>query len=144
MEGITGCLLGLDYGDRRVGVSVCDELGLLAHGVETIHRKRSTKLRGTLSRIEALCEERQIGGIVLGLPLLEDGTEGVRCERTREFGRALSDRLGLPIFYQDERLTTVEAYEWMKESGMDAVDREKQVDEVSAVIILQDFLDNHN
>ncbi|MBR1628931.1 MAG: Holliday junction resolvase RuvX [Lachnospiraceae bacterium] len=142
MESLKGPFLGIDFGDRHVGVAKSDALGLLAHGVETICRKRPSKLRSTLSRIEELCALEGIGGIVLGLPLLEDGTEGLRCEKTREFGQRLEVRLHLPVVYWDERLTTIEAYEYMKNAGVSAAQREKMVDEISAVVILQDFLDN--
>ena len=143
MEGIDRPFLGLDYGDRTVGVSISDPLGMMAHGIETIHQDRPGKLRKTLARIEALVQDRNVKGIVLGLPLLADGAEGERCEKTREFGALLGKRLKLPILYQDERLSTREAYEYMRESGVPAAKREGMVDEVAAVIILQDYLDSH-
>ena len=140
--GSGGRLLGLDYGERTVGVAVSDPLGLGATGVEVIRRKKPSKLRRTLSRIGELIEHYNIGGLVVGLPLNIDGTEGIRCERTKEFGRALEQRFLLPVVYWDERLTTVEAYEIMEEAGTDRSKWDSCVDEVAAMVILQDYLDN--
>ena len=134
--------MGLDFGDKTVGVAVCDELRQLASGVEIIRRDKPAKLRRTLARIGQLSDEYEIKGLVIGLPLLLDGREGERCEKSRAFGQRLSERLGLPVVYQDERLSTEEAYERMAEIGIAPEQRHDLVDEVAAVIILQDYLDN--
>ena len=139
-----GSLLGLDFGDKSVGVAHSDALGLFSHGIETIYRERPAKLRRTLSRIEALCVEYDIVGVVIGLPLLYDGTEGERCKKTREFGGTLSKRINLPICFWDERCTTIEADERMRLFGLSKKQRTDRIDEASAVVILQDFLDNVN
>ncbi len=135
-------LLGLDYGDRTVGVAVSDPFGTAALGVEIIRRKRPSKLRRTLSRIGELAGEYGIEAFVVGMPLNLDGTKGIRCEKTMEFGRALEQRFLLPVIYWDERLTTVEAYEVMEEAGIRRDQRDKYVDEIAAMVILQDYLDN--
>lgn len=139
---LSGRLLGLDYGDRTVGVAVSDPMGMGATGVEIIYRKRPTKLRSTLSRIGELIDQYDACGLVLGWPLNIDGTEGIRCERTGEFGRALEQRFSLPVIYWDERLTTVEAYDIMKEAGIHRSSQKNYVDEVAAIVILQDYLEN--
>ena len=90
-------LLGLDYGDKTVGVAVSDLLGMTAQGVEIIRREKASKLRRTLARIEELVSEYGVEGIVLGLPLRIDGSEGSRCEKTRQFGSLLEKRLKLPL-----------------------------------------------
>ena len=141
----TGCkktlrLLGLDYGDKTVGVAVSDPLGLTARGVEIIRRKKRTKLRQTLARIGELIAEYEAEGLVLGLPLCADGSEGSRCELTRAFGQMLVERFDLPVWYQDERLTTVEAYEIMHRLGIRRDCEEEHVDEVAAMVLLQDYL----
>ena len=131
----------MDFGSKTVGVAVSDENEFLASGVETIRREREDKLRKTYARIEALIEELGVGKIVLGLPLTLDGEEGVRVQKTRDFGENLQRRTGLDIEYQDERLTTVEAYNLMSESGVKKDKQLQMVDEVAATIILQDYLD---
>ncbi len=135
-------ILGLDFGSKTVGVAVSDENEFLASGVETIRREREDKLRKTYARIEALIEELGVEKIVLGLPLTLDGEEGVRVQKTRDFGENLQRRTGLDIEYQDERLTTVEAYNLMSESGVKKDKQLQMVDEVAATIILQDYLDS--
>lgn len=133
-------LLGLDYGDKTVGVAVSDPLGMTAQGVEIIRREKASKLRRTLARVEELAAEYGIEGVVLGLPLKIDGSEGSRCEKTRQFGSLLEKRLKLPLVYWDERLTTQEAYDLMREAGVRREKKRDFVDEIAAMIILQDFL----
>ncbi len=132
----------MDFGSKTVGVAVSDENEFLASGVETIRREREDKLRKTYARIEALIVELGVEKIVLGLPLTLDGEEGVRVQKTRDFGENLQRRTGLDIEYQDERLTTVEAYNLMSESGVKKDKQLQMVDEVAATIILQDYLDS--
>ena len=134
-------ILGLDFGDRTVGVAVTDGLGLTAQGVETIFRERPTHLRRTYARIEELIEEYGISRIVLGLPLNMDGSEGDRAEKTREFGDALERRTGIPVVYQDERLTSVAAAELLSEAGIPAKDHKEKIDMVAAQLILEDFME---
>ena len=131
----------MDFGSKTVGVAVSDENEFLASGVETIRREREDKLRKTYARIEALIVELGVEKIVLGLPLTLDGEEGVRVQKTRDFGENLQRRTGLDIVYQDERLTTVEAYNLMSESGVKKDKQLQMVNEVAATIILQDYLD---
>ena len=135
-------ILGLDYGSKTVGVAVSDENEFLASGVETIRREREDKLRKTYARIETLITELGVQKIVLGLPLTLDGEEGVRVLKTKDFGENLARRTGLDIVYQDERLTTAEAYALMSESGVKKDKQLQMVDEVAATIILQDYLDS--
>ena len=136
--------MGLDFGDKTVGVAVTDPLGITAQGVEIIRRERASKYRQTLARIDELIKELSVGEIVLGLPLGLKGDEGSRCERTREFGEALKKRTGLPVYYFDERLTTVSAHAAMDEMGMSADEHKKHVDEIAAILILQGYLDGKN
>ena len=106
-------LLALDFGSKTVGVAVSDELGITATGVEIVRRKSPDKLRQTLARIEALIEEFQVDKVILGYPVMLDGSEGERVRKTKEFAQMLKRRTGKEIIFQDERLTTVEAYEIM-------------------------------
>lgn len=133
-------LIGLDYGDKTVGVAFCAKGTTVAVGVEIIRRDRPTKLRKTLSRIATLCKERKADGIILGYPLHLDGREGLRCEKTKDFADALIKRTGLSVTLWDERLTSVEAEEQMAEDGLRPEEFKAHVDEIAAMLILQDYL----
>ena len=111
-------LLGLDFGSKTVGVAVSDPLGLTATAIEIVRRQSSNKLRKTLARIEEIIKEYDIDTIVLGYPVMLDGTAGERVEKTKEFATMLERRTGKEIIFQDERLTTVEAYEIMDLMGI--------------------------
>ncbi len=134
-------ILGLDYGSKTVGVAVSDPLLLTAQGLEIIRRKHENKLRKTYARIEEICREYGVERIVLGYPRNMDDTEGVRCDKTKEFKEALERRTGLPVILEDERLTTVEADEIMKECGIRRENRKDYVDEIAAMIILRGYLE---
>lgn len=134
-------IMGLDFGSKTVGVAVSDPLGITAQGVEIIRRKSANKLRQTLARIEELIKEYDVDELVLGLPKNMNGTEGERCERTREFKEMLKKRTGLPVAFWDERLTTVAADRAMVEKGMGRYERKEYVDEIAAIFILQGYMD---
>ena len=136
-------IMGLDYGDKTVGVAISDELLLTAQPIETVTRERPSKLRRTFARLEALIEEYDVEKIVLGLPKRMDNEEGARCESTRSFGERLEERTGLPIIYQDERLTTVAADAVLEEGGVRSMDRKKYIDKMAAALILQGYLDKN-
>ena len=133
-------IMGLDFGSKTVGVAVTDPLGITAQGVEIIRRDSPKKLRKTLARIEALIEQYEIEKIVLGYPVMLDGTEGERVDKTKDFAEMLKRRTGRDIVFQDERLTTVEAYEIMDDAGIKKEDRYKYVDQIAATIILEDYM----
>lgn len=136
-------IMGLDFGSKTVGVAISDPLLLTAQGKEIIRRKSPTKLRQTLARIETLCEEEEVGKIVLGFPKHLNNSEGERCERTLEFKEMLERRTGLPVELWDERLTTVEADRVMMAEGVRRENRREYVDKIAAVLILQGYLDAH-
>ena len=137
-------IMGLDFGSKTVGVAVSDELGLTATGIEIVRRDSPNKLRKTLARIEALINEYNVDKIVLGYPVMLDGSEGERVKKTKEFATMLHRRTNLEIIFQDERLTTVEAYEIMDLAGIKREDRYKYVDQVAAQVILEDYLNSNN
>ena len=137
-------IMGLDFGSKTVGVAVSDELGLTATGIEIVRRDSPNKLRKTLARIEALINEYNVDKIVLGYPVMLDGSEGERVEKTKEFATMLHRRTNLEIIFQDERLTTVEAYEIMDLAGIKREDSYKYVDQVAAQVILEDYLNSNN
>jgi putative Holliday junction resolvase len=138
---VAGRIMGLDFGSKTVGVAVSDPLGITAQGVEIVRRKSENKLRQTLARIRELAEEYQVTELVLGYPKNMNGTEGPRCEKTKEFKELLEKRTGLPVTLWDERLTTVAADRAMAEAGLDRLERKEHVDEIAAALILQGFMD---
>ncbi len=129
-------VMGLDYGSKTVGVAVSDSLLLTAQGVEIVRREKEDKLRQTLARLD------EIEKIVLGYPKNMNNTEGIRCEKTKEFAQMLERRTKLPVILWDERLTTVEADRTMKEGGIRRENRKQYVDKLAAVFILQGYLDS--
>lgn len=134
-------IMGLDYGNKTVGVAISDPLLLTAQGKEIIRRERANKLRQTLARIETLILENEIELIVLGCPKNMDGSEGDRVEKTKEFQEMIERRTGVDVVLWDERLTTVAADRYMMEAGIRRENRGKYVDEIAAVFILQGYLD---
>ena len=133
--------LGLDYGSRTVGVAATDALGITVQPVETVTREREDRLRATLRRIAEIAAERGTTVIVLGRPYNMDGSEGERVEKCEAFRELLVKRTGLPVVWQDERLTTVEADEILEESGVQPSERKKYIDQVAACIILREYLE---
>ena len=131
-------ILGLDYGSRRIGVAVSDEFGMTAQGVATLDRKNRT---ADLEAIAALVQRLDIQQVVIGYPLRLDGTEGIQCEKVNRFCRRLEARLGLPVIRRDETLSTKEAEEFLRQTGMRPEKRREVVDRVAAAIILQGYLD---
>lgn len=133
--------LGLDFGDKTVGVAVSDALGISAQGVETIRRERPDKLRRTLARIEELADSYHVAGIVLGFPKNLDGSLGERAQKTLAFKEMLEKRLQLPVVLEDERLTTNAAHRALDEAGIKRENRKQYLDTMAASLILQNYLD---
>lgn len=137
-------IMGLDYGSVTVGVALSDPMKITAQGLEVIRRKEENKLRRTLARLTEIIEEYEVELIVLGFPKNMNNTVGFRCERTKEFAEKLSKRVSIPIEYEDERLSTVEAHNAMIEGNVRREKREQIVDMVAATIILERYLDRRN
>lgn len=135
-------ILGLDFGSKTVGVAVSDPLLITAQGVEIIRRDSEAKIRKTLQRIEELCAEYEVEKIVLGYPKNMNGTDGERAEKTLEFKETLERRTGIPVVMWDERLTTVTADKTMMETGIRRENRKEYVDEIAAMLILQNYLES--
>ena len=136
--------LGLDYGSRTVGCALTDELGITVQNLETIQRKEEKKLRQTLARVKEIVETYEVGTIVLGLPLDMNDQAGERAERTLYFKALLEKRVDVPIYLQNEQLTTVEAEAVLEEAGIPKKDRKKYIDQIAANIILTEFLRNED
>ncbi|TDK50435.1 Holliday junction resolvase RuvX [Antarcticimicrobium luteum] len=131
-------LVGLDLGDKTIGVAVSDRIGAVASPLETIWRKKFTPDAEHLLQI---ARDRDAGGILLGLPRNMDGTEGPRCQSTRAFARNLSRLTELPIGFWDERLSSVAAERALLEADTSRKRRAERIDNVAASFILQGALD---
>ena len=131
--------VGLDVGDKTIGVAVSDALNITAQGVTTI--KRFGDIEEDFSALEEICSQYDAGTIVLGLPKNMNGTEGERCRIVREFAASLGERGFDDIVFQDERLSTVAAERTLKEAHTRRKKRKKVIDKMAAVIILQAYLD---
>lgn len=136
-------LMGLDVGSKTVGVAVSDLLGWTAQGVEVIPINEMKDEFG-LERLSELVQEYQVDGFVLGLPKNMDGSIGPRAEAAQAYGKQLTERFGLPIYFQDERLTTMQVNRMMIEEGnISRAKRKQVVDKIAAVIILQTYMDRN-
>lgn len=133
-----GRVLALDYGKRRIGLAISDELGLTAQGLETLER---TNIREDLTRLAALAQEKSVRLILMGDPIRLSGAAGTHAEEVRRFARRLEQRTGLPVRFWDERLTTVEANRLLREAGAGWRERRQAVDRLSAVLLLESYLD---
>ncbi|MCE5171754.1 Holliday junction resolvase RuvX [Paenibacillus profundus] len=131
-------ILGLDYGDRKIGVAVSDAFGWTAQGLEVIvQRKPGDAMR----RIGEIVREHGVEEIVLGLPKNMNGTIGPRGELSKSFAEELQQSFGLPVHLWDERLSTVSAERTLLEADVSRKKRRQVVDKMAATIILQTYLD---
>jgi len=130
-------IAALDVGDARIGVAVCDELGLTTRGLGVVQRRGGVH---DLEAIARLISPHAPERVVVGLPLNMDGTEGPQAAKVRRFAGRLAEHTGLPIAFWDERLTTVEAEAVMRETGVPRRRRRGIVDQVAAAGILRSYL----
>ncbi|MGC9505377.1 Holliday junction resolvase RuvX [Baaleninema sp.] len=130
--------LGLDLGRRRIGVAGCDGLGLTARGLTTISRKSFDR---DLSELRRWVEEREATLLVVGLPYQMDGELGKQAYRVQKLAKRIGQALQLPIEFVDERLSSVEAEELMRERGQEPSREKGTIDRKAAALILQRWLD---
>lgn len=131
-----GCILGLDVGTKTIGVARAR--GRMAFPVTTLRRK---SVRHDTEQLFQLCRRDDVTAVVVGLPLELDGGEGRSARLARQIGDALAARTGLPVHYQDERYSTVEASRRLTEQGLSARQQRTVIDQAAAAVILQDWLD---
>ena len=139
IEGGRQRCLGLDVGDRRIGVAVSDELGIGAHGVEVIQRRDEA---WDLARIRTLTEEYEVDRVVVGFPRMMNGSVGIQGEKVLRFVESLKEVLAVPVVLWDERLSTRTAEQVLTEAHVRGPRKKAVVDRVAAVIILQNYLDS--
>lgn len=131
-------ILGLDVGDKTIGVAVSDPLGWTAQGVTVIRR---TSLNTDLEELKKLIQEYQVTKLVVGLPRRTDGSYGPETEKIYKFGGELERVLALPVEYSDERFSTVAAERILLEGDVSRAKRRQVIDKVAATVILQAYLD---
>jgi len=134
-----GRLMGLDLGEKTIGIAVGDPGHVIATPITTIRRKKFTEDAQALLK---LIDERQVAGLIIGLPLNMDGSEGPRCQSVRQFANNLAKLRDLPMAFWDERLSTVAVTRDMISADLSRGKRAKIVDQSAAAFILQGALDS--
>ena len=132
-------ILGIDFGRARIGLAISDELGLLAHPLETIPANKDS-----VQRIAAIVHDRKIGKVVIGIPRQMSGEIGIAANEALEFADKLRAQLHCPVETWDERLTTVAANRALRDAGKKTRQTRKFVDQVAAQMILQSYLDRES
>ncbi len=132
--------MSIDYGDVRTGIAISDIRGILASPLCVIKESYQPKL---VDKIIELINENKIEKIVIGLPRNMDGSYGYRCDDCKSLGQAISEKINIDIEFEDERLTTVMAHNILSDNNVRGAKRKQTVDAVSAVMILQSYLDKN-
>lgn len=132
-------IMGIDFGTKRIGIALSDELFITAQGADTIQRKG---LKADLEAISNIIKESNVIEIVVGLPISMNGTHSRKTEEVLEFVEVLAKAVSVPIKTWDERLTTVQADRAMMEAGLNGFKRRRLADKVASGLILQSYLDS--
>jgi len=135
---VSGRILAIDFGMKRMGVAVSDPLGVTAQGLPTLQR---TRIEDDLRHIEKLVEEYSPARVILGNPISHAGGETAMSRGVAKFAQKLRRRLSCPVELWDERLTSVEANRMLRTSGMGIAKRQRAADRVAATLLLQSYLD---
>ncbi|MFN3680006.1 Holliday junction resolvase RuvX [Thermosynechococcus sp.] len=131
-------VLGLDLGRKRIGVAGCDRLGQLATGLTTIQRRNFAK---DVEELRQICRARQVERLVVGLPYTLNGELGSQARQVQHLAEKIGAALNLPVEYVDERLTSFQAEEILKQRGRSPRHHKELVDQIAAALILQQWLD---
>lgn len=132
-------ILGIDYGDARVGLSLSDPMGITAQSLETLNEKDMNRV---IKHISSIIKEYKVDKVVIGMPKNMDGTIGFRGEKTIEFSERLKKKCNIEIVLWDERLTTISAERMLNEANVRGKKRKKAIDSIAATFILQNYLDS--
>lgn len=132
-------ILGLDVGDKTIGVAISDPLGFTAQGITTINRRNNEY---DINELIKICKEYGVETIICGLPKNMNGTLGEQSQKVLDFCNLLKDNMSIPIKMWDERLTTAAANRAMLEANLSRAKRKKIVDKIAATYILQGYLDS--
>lgn len=133
-------VLGLDYGEKHIGIAISDALGILASSLATLENKGKDFI---VSEIKKICKENKVKEIIIGLPISLSGEQETQAKQVKEFAEFLSKEIDIPIVFEDERLTTIMADKFLKEKGTKIKDRKAKEHKLAAQIILQDYLDKN-
>jgi len=133
--------LGLDIGTKRTGVALSDEMGMFASPHSTVEQPGRKKW---LQSVRQLVQDNEVGKIVIGLPLDQNGEEGLQAQLVRTFIALCQKRLSVPVIEWDERFSTAQAERSMIEANVSRAKRKQRIDKVAAAIILQSFLDTQH
>jgi putative Holliday junction resolvase len=134
-------ILGIDLGERRIGLAVSDSLGITAQGLKTIQIQ---KPEDRYTKIMEIIKENKVERLVFGLPKNMNGSLGPQARKVQEYAQKLGQLTNLPIDFEDERLSTVRAEQVLLEADQSRAKRKKSIDRLSAVIILQSYLDRQS
>ncbi len=130
-------ILAIDYGERRTGLAISDEIGVTAQGLDTLIARSEDEILG---RIVEIVREKGVERIVIGLPLNMNGTESEKSRKVRAFGEALSHATALSVVFWDERMTSVQAHRVMHEMEMKTGRNKPLIDRISATLMLQEYM----
>ena len=143
-------ILGIDYGDFYIGTAIFDKKTDFTYPYKTLNRKKSNVLRKSIRELIEIIEAENIDLVVIGYPINMDDTLGERVLKVKTFAKMLLNKIKnsfekeIQIYFQDERLTTFEANEYLSNAGINNKDKRKYIDQVAAVLIIKDFLKNTN
>lgn len=139
-----GRILGIDYGERRVGIAISDPGATIAQPLTVVKRRRGK--RPPVAKVARLVREHDVRALVVGLPLTPEGTESDWTREARAFGDKLAERVSLPVHYVDERMTSARGERAVRSLGLKKTEREQKwrVDLAAAVLILQAYLDRED
>jgi putative Holliday junction resolvase len=132
-------ILAIDHGSKRMGIAVSDELGMVAHPLETIPAEPLTQF---LARLQEIVREKQVERILVGMPRNMDGSYGPAAAKVQEFIATLKATVALPVQTWDERLTSVQANRFLIQADVRRADRRAKVDKTAAALLLQSYLDS--
>lgn len=133
-------ILALDVGKKRIGLASTDPLGIIVQGIPTYNR---TRVRDDIEYLAWLCTELEVVQLLIGLPLHMSGDESPMSRYTTGFAGRLAERTGLPVVYIDERLTSYEAEQVLREAGRSTDRKTGNVDRMAAILMLQEYLDRN-
>lgn len=136
-------IIGFDVGSKTIGVAVSDNLGLIAHGLTTLHWDENN-FKSAEAQLKEIIKKEKIEKAIIGLPKNMDGTIGERGEASKRFANYIEKTFQLPTILWDERLSTMAAERVLLEADMSRKKRKKVIDKVAAVVILQGYLDQNN
>ncbi|MEE8250286.1 MAG: Holliday junction resolvase RuvX [Gemmatimonadales bacterium] len=137
---LDGCIIGVDWGERRIGLAVSDPSQNIAQPLATISRRLGKRF--PMKQLREVVEQRRPVGFVVGLPLTAEGGEGGAAEAARQMGHLIKTKTSLSVVFRDERMTTARALTTVKEMGGRTKGRKGEIDQLAATLLLQAFLDS--